>query len=145
MIKTEYMNMPGFVPTERELFSRYWSRRHPCCSCPQRSIFSSEMAHTSFLITLAQTNTAMRTANPPTLNASTESGYLFKRKLFLRRPFMGLFSYLWPLGRKDAFKTSVTVCRGDTIHAINVVHAPDYLSSPTKCIRENNLFVFNSF
>lgn len=49
----------------------------------------SEMAHTSFLITLAQTSTAMRTANPPELNTSTESEYLFKHKLFLRSPFIG--------------------------------------------------------
>lgn len=85
-------------------------QKAPCCSCPQRSVSPSNMAHTSFLITLAQTNTAMRTANPPTVNASTESQHLFKHKLLLRHPFMGLFSYSWPLGRKDAFKTSATVC-----------------------------------
>lgn len=85
-------------------------QKAPCCSCPQRSVSPSNMAHTSFLITLAQTNTAMRTANPPTVNASTESQHLFKHKLLLRHPFMGLFSYLWPLGRKDALKTSATVC-----------------------------------
>lgn len=88
MIKTELMSMPGFVPTEQELL-QVLRQKAPCCSCPQRSVVPSEMAHTSFLITPAQTSTATRTANPPTMDASTEMEYLFKHKLLLRHPFMG--------------------------------------------------------
>lgn len=104
-----------------------------------------EMAHTSSLIPLAQTNTATRAANPPTASAGTESEYLFKYKLFLRRPFMGLFSCLWPLGRKDVLKTSVTVCLQRWYHPCNERSTHTWLFAFTKCIRENNLFVYNSF
>lgn len=99
----------------------------------------------------AQTNTATRTANPPTGNAGTQSEDLFEHKLLLRCPFMGLFPYLWPLGRQEGCIQNLSHCLfAEVIPSMQYMYYTwllyyTWLFAFTKCIRENNLFGFNSF
>lgn len=134
--------MPGFVPTEHELSSRYWSRRHraaaahrdPCSPLKWLTCPSSSPLHKPAQPQELQTP-------PQWMQAQKLSSYL---NISCSWDILSWASYLWPLGRKDTFKTSVTVCLQRWYHPCNKHSAHIWLFAFTKCTREHNLFVFNS-